>query len=87
MPWHDTSMTLQGPVVVDLQQHFVERYVAGAPSPTRRSEPQADPIVRPPPRWNFVKHLKYKHNERYEWLALPHRTLVRSLARVSKPTS
>lgn len=26
MPWHDTSMTLVGPSVVDLVQHFCERW-------------------------------------------------------------
>ena len=26
MPWHDTSMTIIGPAVVDLTQHFVERW-------------------------------------------------------------
>ncbi|KAK4685290.1 phospholipase D1/2, partial [Tremellales sp. Uapishka_1] len=46
MPWHDTSMTLVGPSVVDLVQHFCER-------------------------WNFVKKIKYKHDHRMEWLALP----------------
>lgn len=47
MPWHDISTTITGPVVIDLAQHFIER-------------------------WNFVKHLKYRHDDRYEWLALPH---------------
>ncbi|CDZ98423.1 Phospholipase D1 [Phaffia rhodozyma] len=46
MPWHDTSMTIMGPAVIDLCQHFAER-------------------------WNFVKHLKYKHKDGYDWLALP----------------
>ncbi|KAL1408303.1 hypothetical protein Q8F55_005109 [Vanrija albida] len=46
MPWHDTSLTFIGPCVVDLVQHFCER-------------------------WNFVKDLKYKHDHRMEWLALP----------------
>lgn len=45
-------MTIVGPAVVDLTQHFVER-------------------------WNFVKHDKYKHDERYESVLsidLPHGT-------------
>ncbi|KAL7424937.1 hypothetical protein Q5752_000624 [Cryptotrichosporon argae] len=46
MPWHDTSLTFLGPAVVDLVQHFCER-------------------------WNFVKKIKYKHDHRMEWLALP----------------
>ncbi|KAI9633008.1 uncharacterized protein MKK02DRAFT_40389 [Dioszegia hungarica] len=46
MPWHDTSLTIVGPSVVDLVQHFCER-------------------------WNFVKKIKYKHDHRMEWLALP----------------
>ncbi|WWC65686.1 uncharacterized protein I303_108307 [Kwoniella dejecticola CBS 10117] len=46
MPWHDVSLTMMGPSVVDLIQHFCER-------------------------WNFVKNIKYKHDKRMEWLALP----------------
>lgn len=26
MPWHDVHMTLVGPVVLDIGQHFVERW-------------------------------------------------------------
>jgi phosphatidylserine/phosphatidylglycerophosphate/cardiolipin synthase-like enzyme len=26
MPWHDVHMTLVGPVVLDIAQHFVERW-------------------------------------------------------------
>ena len=26
MPWHDVHMTLQGPVVLDIVQHFTERW-------------------------------------------------------------
>ena len=26
MPWHDVHMTLVGPVVLDIVQHFVERW-------------------------------------------------------------
>lgn len=44
--WHDTSLTIVGPSVVDLVQHFCER-------------------------WNFVKKIKYKHNNAMEWLQLP----------------
>ncbi|KAF8523531.1 phospholipase D [Hysterangium stoloniferum] len=47
MPWHDVHMTLVGPSVLDIVQHFVER-------------------------WNEVKTRKYKTNERFDWLALPH---------------
>ncbi|EMD36120.1 hypothetical protein CERSUDRAFT_116030 [Gelatoporia subvermispora B] len=47
MPWHDMHMTLTGPVVLDLVQHFVER-------------------------WNEIKRRKYRHETRYDWLALPH---------------
>lgn len=27
MPWHDNSLTFVGPSVVDLAQHFIERYI------------------------------------------------------------
>ncbi|CCM01548.1 uncharacterized protein FIBRA_03606 [Fibroporia radiculosa] len=47
MPWHDVHMTLCGSAVLDLVQHFVER-------------------------WNEIKKRKYKHDPRYDWLALPH---------------
>jgi len=47
MPWHDVHMTLCGSVVLDLVQHFTER-------------------------WNEIKRRKYKHEQRYDWLALPH---------------
>ncbi|EKM50988.1 uncharacterized protein PHACADRAFT_151417 [Phanerochaete carnosa HHB-10118-sp] len=47
MPWHDMHMTLCGPVVLDIVQHFVER-------------------------WNEVKRRKYRNENRYDWLALPH---------------
>lgn len=47
MPWHDIHCQLAGPVVMDLAQHFVER-------------------------WNFVRSLKYKHDDRYLELAFPH---------------
>ncbi|GJE90640.1 phospholipase D [Phanerochaete sordida] len=47
MPWHDVHMTLCGPVVLDIVQHFVER-------------------------WNEIKKRKYRHEEHYDWLALPH---------------
>ncbi|TFK51187.1 phospholipase D/nuclease [Heliocybe sulcata] len=47
MPWHDVHMTLEGPVVLDIVQHFTER-------------------------WNEVKKRKYRTDERYDWLALPH---------------
>lgn len=52
-------MTLVGPSVVDLVQHFCER-------------------------WNFVKKIKYKHDHRMDWLALPsreHRVSTRPLRR------
>jgi phospholipase D1/2 len=51
MPWHDTHMTIDGPVVLDIVQHFVER-------------------------WNEVKLRKYKDDNHYEWLALPHDVAV-----------
>ncbi|KDQ10874.1 hypothetical protein BOTBODRAFT_471421 [Botryobasidium botryosum FD-172 SS1] len=47
MPWQDVHMTLTGTVVLDIAQHFIER-------------------------WNEVKQRKYKHDERFDWLALPH---------------
>ncbi|KAI0086021.1 phospholipase D/nuclease [Irpex rosettiformis] len=47
MPWHDVHMTLCGPSVLDIVQHFVER-------------------------WNEVKKRKYRNDQRYDWLALPH---------------
>ncbi|KAG6884869.1 hypothetical protein C0992_005680 [Termitomyces sp. T32_za158] len=67
MPWHDVRlcpsvyvpagdtdwkrlqvhMTLLGPVVLDIVQHFVER-------------------------WNEVKKRKYRDDERFPWLSLPH---------------
>ncbi|KAH9884507.1 phospholipase D/nuclease [Cubamyces lactineus] len=47
MPWHDVHMTITGTVVLDIVQHFVER-------------------------WNEIKKRKYRHDERYDWLALPH---------------
>ncbi|BGP21882.1 hypothetical protein JCM10295v2_000757 [Rhodotorula toruloides] len=40
MPWHDVHSMLTGPAVLDVAQHFVER-------------------------WNFVKHLKYRRDDRY----------------------
>ncbi|GAA6062083.1 hypothetical protein JCM10212_006506 [Sporobolomyces blumeae] len=47
MPWHDIHSMLQGPAVLDVAQHFVER-------------------------WNFIKHLKYRHDDRFPTLAFPH---------------
>ncbi|KAG6872615.1 hypothetical protein C0995_008273 [Termitomyces sp. Mi166 len=47
MPWHDVHMTLVGPVVLDIVQHFVER-------------------------WNEIKKRKYRYDERFAWLSLPH---------------
>ncbi|THG95529.1 hypothetical protein EW145_g7942, partial [Phellinidium pouzarii] len=47
MPWHDIHMTIAGDVVLDIVQHFVER-------------------------WNEIKKRKYKDDDRYDWLALPH---------------
>ncbi|GAA5896328.1 uncharacterized protein JCM6883_006870 [Sporobolomyces salmoneus] len=48
MPWHDIHSMLQGDAVLDVAQHFVER-------------------------WNFVRHLKYRHqHERFPTLAFPH---------------
>jgi phospholipase D1/2 len=47
MPWHDIHMTLSGPVVLDIVQHFIER-------------------------WNEIKRRKYKDNNAFDWLALPH---------------
>ncbi|KAF5376461.1 hypothetical protein D9615_008601 [Tricholomella constricta] len=47
MPWHDVHMTLVGPVVLDIVQHFVER-------------------------WNEIKKRKYRHDDRFPWLDLPH---------------
>ncbi|KAF9448692.1 phospholipase D/nuclease [Macrolepiota fuliginosa MF-IS2] len=47
MPWHDVHMTFVGPVVLDVCQHFVER-------------------------WNEIKKRKYRNEERFPWLALPH---------------
>ncbi|KAG5647465.1 hypothetical protein DXG03_009396 [Asterophora parasitica] len=49
MPWHDVHMTLVGPVVLDIVQHFVER-------------------------WNEIKKRKYRDDERFQWLDLPHDT-------------
>ncbi|GAA6031278.1 hypothetical protein NBRC10512_003294 [Rhodotorula toruloides] len=48
MPWHDVHSMLTGPAVLDVAQHFVER-------------------------WNFVKHLKYRRDDRYPILAFPHK--------------
>ncbi|KAK4058234.1 hypothetical protein OIO90_000973 [Microbotryomycetes sp. JL221] len=47
MPWHDVHTMLVGPAVMDVAQHFVER-------------------------WNMIRHLKYRHNERFPMLAFPH---------------
>ncbi|KAJ2931072.1 hypothetical protein H1R20_g6021, partial [Candolleomyces eurysporus] len=47
MPWHDVHMTLTGPAVLDIVQHYVER-------------------------WNEIKKRKYREDERFAWLALPH---------------
>ncbi|KAI0804784.1 phospholipase D [Irpex lacteus] len=47
MPWHDVHMTLCGPAVLDIVQHFVER-------------------------WNEIKRRKYRNDQHYDWLALPH---------------
>ncbi|KDQ10873.1 hypothetical protein BOTBODRAFT_35827 [Botryobasidium botryosum FD-172 SS1] len=47
MPWQDVHMTMTGPAVLDVVQHFTER-------------------------WNEIKSRKYKHNDRFDWLALPH---------------
>ncbi|TEB25730.1 phospholipase D, partial [Coprinellus micaceus] len=47
MPWHDVHMTLTGNAVLDIVQHFVER-------------------------WNEIKKRKYREDERFPWLALPH---------------
>ncbi|KIL00158.1 hypothetical protein PAXRUDRAFT_821948 [Paxillus rubicundulus Ve08.2h10] len=47
MPWHDVHMTICGPVVLDICQHFVER-------------------------WNEVKRRKYRNDDVFDWLALPH---------------
>ncbi|GAA5871838.1 hypothetical protein JCM3774_000315 [Rhodotorula dairenensis] len=47
MPWLDVHSMITGPAVLDIAQHFVER-------------------------WNFVKHLKYRHGHRYPTLAFPH---------------
>ncbi|KAH9940163.1 phospholipase D/nuclease [Epithele typhae] len=47
MPWHDVHMTLTGEVVLDIVQHFTER-------------------------WNEIKKRKYRNDERFDWLALPH---------------
>lgn len=47
MPWHDVHMTFTGPVVLDVCQHFIER-------------------------WNEIKKRKYRNEERWPWLALPH---------------
>ncbi|GAA5875841.1 hypothetical protein JCM16303_004016 [Sporobolomyces ruberrimus] len=47
MPWQDVHSMIQGPVVLDIAQHFVER-------------------------WNFIGHLKYRHEDRFPPLAFPH---------------
>ncbi|KAF8811342.1 phospholipase D [Phlegmacium glaucopus] len=47
MPWHDVHMTLCGNAVLDIAQHFVER-------------------------WNEIKDRKYRQDDTYAWLALPH---------------
>ncbi|KAG9312443.1 hypothetical protein JVU11DRAFT_6827 [Chiua virens] len=51
MPWHDVHMTICGSVVLDLCQHFVER-------------------------WNEIKRRKYRDDDRFDWLALPHNVQV-----------
>ncbi|KZV71453.1 phospholipase D [Peniophora sp. CONT] len=51
MPWHDVHMTLTGDVVLDIVQHFTER-------------------------WNEVKKRKYRNDDHFDWLALPHRVDV-----------
>ncbi|KAK4054720.1 hypothetical protein OIV83_000644 [Microbotryomycetes sp. JL201] len=47
MPWHDVHTMLVGPAVMDIAQHFVER-------------------------WNLIRHLKYRHDQRYPMLSFPH---------------
>lgn len=47
MPWHDVHMTLVGPAVLDIVQHFVER-------------------------WNEIKKRKYRNDNEFVWLGLPH---------------
>ncbi|KAG8990617.1 hypothetical protein FRB93_003164 [Tulasnella sp. JGI-2019a] len=46
MPWHDVHMSIVGDAVMDIVQHFTER-------------------------WNEIKKRKYRHDEKYDWLALP----------------
>ncbi|KAG5341907.1 hypothetical protein C0989_007067 [Termitomyces sp. Mn162] len=65
MPWHDVHMTLLGPVVLDIVQHFVER-------------------------WNEVKKRKYREDQRFPWLSLPHDVEAapnEAVARASLPLS
>lgn len=59
MPWHDVHMTLVGTAVLDIVQHFVER-------------------------WNEIKKRKYREDERFTWLALPHEPEAAPQEAVSK---
>ncbi|KAI9510126.1 hypothetical protein F5148DRAFT_1182591 [Russula earlei] len=60
MPWQDVHMTIDGPVVLDIVQHFVERwnFIKGLKVSTHL----------PPVRSGAHSSVPY----RYDWLAFPH---------------
>jgi phosphatidylserine/phosphatidylglycerophosphate/cardiolipin synthase-like enzyme len=72
-------MTMVGPAVIDLTQHFVERWNFSKPS----SIPSLLALLFSNALELLdltVKHQKYKHDDRYDWLALPYRSYCFSSA-------
>jgi hypothetical protein len=59
MPWHDVHMTLVGPVVLDIAQHFVERwnYIRGK----KYSHDDRYPVLR------FPHDVRFPPSPSYTW--------------------
>lgn len=83
MPWHDVHSMLTGPAVLDVAQHFVERESPPLDFhelPCTGNPAQVSSCCSTPKThlnfhagWNFVKHLKYRRDDRYPILAFPHK--------------
>ncbi|KXN92484.1 Phospholipase D1 [Leucoagaricus sp. SymC.cos] len=60
MPWHDVHMTFTGPVVLDVCQHFVERW--------NEIKKRKVCLVA---QYLITFYANYRNEERWPWLALP----------------
>ncbi|KAF7313495.1 Phospholipase [Mycena chlorophos] len=80
MPWHDVHMTITGPSVLDIAQHFIERWNE-VKKRKYRDKPHVPWLALPHDVENAPNEAVVRHPHREAWLKIGHQTKQRFLGR------